>query len=73
MSVEKGNKVKWTITDHTAGKPTEWTSSEERSYTGTIGFASNTYTLTIEPGTVVTEHNTLRQAKNQFRKYLLDK
>lgn len=73
MSVEKSNKVKWSVTGSTAGKPTEWTSSEERSYTGVIEFASNTYTLTIEPGTVVTEHDTLRKAKNEFRKYLLDK
>lgn len=57
---------------------TEWTSKGvNRGYTGVIVFvnapATNRYTLTINPGALVTTHDTLHKAKNTFRKFLLDK
>ena len=56
----------------------EWTSKGvNRGYTGVIIFldapATQRYTITINPGAVVSTHNTLRNAKNEFRKFLLDK
>ena len=56
----------------------QWTSKGvNRGFTGVIDFtqapATDRYTLTINPGAVVTSHDTLRKAKNEFRKFLLDK
>ena len=57
---------------------TQWTSKGvNRGYTGIIIFinapATDRYTLTINPGAIVSNHDTLHKAKNEFRKFLLDK
>lgn len=43
------------------------------TYTAVINQAANVYTLTINPGAVVSAHPNLKEAKNKFRKFLLDK
>ena len=57
---------------------TEWTSKGvNRGFTGVIVFvdapATDRYTLTINPGAIVSTHDTLHKSKNEFRKFLLDK
>ena len=65
--------ITWNKTDDE-----EWTSRVERTYQGTIvrdtdpGNAEP-YELTIDNGGGVTTHKTLRNAKNEFRKFLFDK
>ena len=56
----------------------QWTSKGvNRGFTGVIDFvdapATDRFTLTITPGPVVSTHDTLKKAKNEFRKFLLDK
>jgi len=60
----------------------EWTSKGiNRGYTGVIVFVpiippappADRYTLTINPGAIVSTHDNLHKAKNEFRKFLLDK
>lgn len=56
---------------------TQWQTTPHRTYTGTIdrigASAPYTHRLTVTPGPVVTTVKTLGQAKNEFRKFLLDK
>jgi len=56
----------------------EWTSKGvNRGFTGVITFtqapATDRYALVITPGPVNSLHDTLHKAKNEFRKFLLDK
>ena len=59
-----------------------WLTNPKKStgYVGTIVYTESVtpalgdeYELTINPGAVVTLHDTLAQAKNEFRTYLHDK
>lgn len=53
--------------------------ADKRDYTAEIEMATpigstpQPYTLTIEPGTVTSSHDTLGQAKRAFQKFLFDK
>ena len=65
------DKYRWQKTSDT-----QWTANPQRGYTATIDYAvgPNPYTLTITgPGGTVTSWPTLRNAKNEFRRFLLDK
>lgn len=53
----------------------QWQTADERGYTAQIDYVAgpNPYTLTINPGAVVSSWPTLENAKNEFRRFLLDK
>lgn len=65
-------KIKWQKTGNS-----QWTANSQLrtsvTYSAVINLSGSTYTLTINPGAVITAHTTLKNAKNQFRKYLFTK
>ncbi len=59
-----------------------WATNPKRlgNYYGTITYTvsvtpglGDEYVLVINPGAISTDHDTLKQAKNEFRKFLFDK
>ena len=56
----------------------EWTSKGvNRGFSAVITFtqapATDRFAIVINPGAIASSHDTLHKAKNQFRKFLLDK
>lgn len=69
-------KYHWEATASDSDGYTAWaTRRAHRGYTGAIAFASNEYTLTItgSGAPAAAAYPTLRNAKNAFRKFLLEK
>lgn len=65
-------KIKWQKIGDTT-----WEVDDHRGYTAEIEYdplaVSLPYEIVIDPGAVTSQHATLRQAKNVFRKFLFDK
>lgn len=65
-------KIRWTKTGNA-----QWTANVQKrngtDYSAVINLAANVYTLTINPGAVVTMHPNLHAGKNRYRKYLFTK
>ncbi len=69
-------KYHWEATASDATGYTAWaTRRAHRGYTAVIAFAANVYTLTItgSGAPAAAPYNTLRNAKNAFRTFMLDK
>jgi len=71
FNVDVSNKITWWKT----GNATWETKQNQRGYTGeiTIGAKPSPYQLQINPGALVSQHETLGIAKSHFRKFLFDK
>lgn len=66
--MDVGRKISWF---KIAGN--QWQTKDHRGYVGTIAYVNGgglEYTLTITPGPVVSTHDHLGTAKNEYRKFL---
>lgn len=68
---DNADKITWWKTSDTTWE----TVTSKRGYTAeiTIGAKPDPYTIEINPGAITTSHETFRQAKNEFRKFLFNK
>lgn len=66
----RSHRYRWT-----RESATEWAVKDHRGYTGSIERVGGVepYQLTISPGAIVSTHNTLKNSKNEYRKFLHDK
>ena len=69
--MDVSDKISWFKTSATT-----WSPKTQRGFDAEITYTAgieNPYEIVINPGAVTSQHATFRNAKNAFRKYLLDK